>query len=168
MTAPVLSRRSLLLATGAAALTLPMRWANAATWKGYNDAIVIDGLGGPGSITMQPGEKLSEAHLKDVRDSGLTAVLITLGPVGTTPPDAAFKDLVRGLVDVDRDIERHPDTFCSHPNRGGYHSGQESRSAPASSAVCRMAWRSKPIWICSRICISSACASCNRPTIVAT
>ncbi|WP_129776411.1 dipeptidase [Peristeroidobacter soli] len=107
-----LSRRSLLLATGAAALTLPLRWANAAPWKGYNDAIVIDGLGGPGSLTMQPGEKLSEAHLKDVRDSGLTAVLITLGPVGTTPPDAAFKDLVRGLIDVDRDIERHPDTFA--------------------------------------------------------
>lgn len=111
MSAPLLSRRSVLLATGAAALTLPMCWANAAPWKGYNDAIVIDGLGGPGSITMQPGEKLSEQHLKDVRDSGLTAVLITLGPVGTTAPDAAFKDLVRGLIDVDRDIERHPDTF---------------------------------------------------------
>jgi membrane dipeptidase len=112
MTAPSLSRRSLLLATGAAALALPMRWANAATWKGYSDAIVIDGLGGPGSLTMQPGEKLGEAHLKDVRDSGLSAVLITLGPVGTTAPDAAFKDLVRGLIDVDRDVERHADTFA--------------------------------------------------------
>jgi len=107
-----LSRRTVLLATGAAALTLPMRWANAAAWKGYNDAIVIDGLGGPGSLTMQPGEQLGEAHLKDVRDSGLTAVLITLGPVGTTAPDTAYKELVRDLLDADRSIERHPDTFA--------------------------------------------------------
>lgn len=107
-----LSRRTVLLATGAAALTLPMRWANAAAWKGYNDAIVIDGLGGPGSPTMQPGEQLGGAHLKDVRDSGLTAVLITLGPVGTTAPDTAYKELVRDLLDADRSIERHPDTFA--------------------------------------------------------
>jgi len=107
-----LSRRTVLLAAGAAALTSPMRWATAATWKGYDDAVVIDGLGGPGSITMQPGEKLGEAHLEDVRNSGLSAVLITLGPVGTTAPDVAFKDLVRDLLDVERDIERHPDTFA--------------------------------------------------------
>lgn len=107
-----LSRRDVLLAAGAAALISPTRWANAAAWKGYDKAIVIDGLGGPGSITMQPGERLSEAHLKDVRDSGLTAVLVTLGPVGTTAPDVAFKELVRDLLLADRSVVDHPETFA--------------------------------------------------------
>lgn len=113
MTVLTLSRRTVLLGTGAAALTLPMSWAHAARWKDYRDAVVIDGLGGPGSLTSEPGQPLTDAHIKDVRDSGLSAVLITLGPVGTTPPDAAFKDLVRGMLDTDREIARHPDTFAS-------------------------------------------------------
>jgi hypothetical protein len=80
MTLPMLSRRSALL--GAAALALP-GWAHAARWNGYRDAIIIDGLGGPGSLTSEPGEPLTDAHLQDVRDSGLTAVLVTIGSVGT-------------------------------------------------------------------------------------
>lgn len=112
MTVPTLSRRTLLLGSGAAALTLPL-WAHAARWNGYRDAVVIDGLGGPGSLTAEPGQPLTDAHIKDVRDSGLAAVLITLGPVGTTPSDAAFKELVRGMLDTDREIARHPDAFAS-------------------------------------------------------
>ncbi|MBL8265554.1 dipeptidase [Steroidobacter sp.] len=111
MTAPMLSRRTVLLATGATALTLSTRWAHAAPWKGYGNAIVIDGLGGPGSLTAEPGAPLTEAHIKDVRDSGLTAVLVTIGPVGTTAPDEAFKDAVRSMLNMDREIARHPDTF---------------------------------------------------------
>lgn len=112
MTVPTLSRRTLLLGTGAAALTLPMSWAHAATWNGYRDAVVIDGLGGPGSLTSEPGQPLTDAELKDVRDSGLSAVLITVGAVGTTPPDGAFKGLVRDILYTERGIERHPDTFA--------------------------------------------------------
>lgn len=111
MTVPTLSRRTLLLGTGAAALTLPMSWAHAASWNGYRDAVVIDGLGGPGSLTSEPGQPLTDAELKDVRDSGLSAVLITVGAVGTTPPDGAFKGLVRDILYTERGIERHPDTF---------------------------------------------------------
>lgn len=113
MTAPILSRRTLLLATGATALTLPMSWAHAAGWNGYRNALVIDGLGGPGSITSEPGQPLTDAHVKDVRDSGLAAVLVTIGPVGTTAPDAAFVDATRSMLDFDREIKRHPDTFAS-------------------------------------------------------
>lgn len=112
MTVPTLSRRTLLLGTGAAALTLPMSWAHAASWNGYRDAVVIDGLGGPGSITSEPGQPLTATHIKDVRDSGLSAVLITIGAVGTTPSDGAFKETVRGMLDMDREIARHPDTFA--------------------------------------------------------
>jgi membrane dipeptidase len=113
MTVTTLSRRTLLLGTGAAALTLPLSWAQAASWKGYRDAIVIDGLGGPGSIDSEPNQPLTAKHLQDVRDSGLSAVLITIGAVGTMASDAAFKETVRGMLDMDREIARHPDTFAS-------------------------------------------------------
>lgn len=113
MTVPTLSRRTLLLGAGAAALTLPASWAYAARWNGYDDAVVIDGLSAPGSLTSDPNQPLTDAHVKDVRDSGLTAVLVTLGPVGTLPPDTAFRKLVRGMLDMDREIARHPDAFAS-------------------------------------------------------
>jgi membrane dipeptidase len=109
MPVPTLSRRSALL--GAAALTLPTSWAHAARWNGYRDAIVIDGLGGPGSITTAPGQPLSDAHVKDVRDSGLTAVLVTIGAVGTMSSESAFAEAVRSMLDFDREIARHPDTL---------------------------------------------------------
>jgi membrane dipeptidase len=112
MTLPTVSRRTVLLGAGAA-LTLPMGLAHAARWSGYRDAIVIDGLGGPGSITSEPDAPLSDAQLKDTRDSGLTAVLITVGPVGTTAPDAGFNLTVRTILDMEREIARHPDTFTS-------------------------------------------------------
>jgi membrane dipeptidase len=110
MSLPTLSRRSALL--GAAALTLPTSWAHAARWNAYRDTIVIDGLGGPGSITSEPGQPLTDAHLKDVRDSGLTAVLVTIGTVGTMPSESAFSEAVRSMLDFDREIARHPDTFA--------------------------------------------------------
>jgi membrane dipeptidase len=109
MSLPTLSRRSALL--GAAALTLPMSWAHAARWNGYRDAIVIDGLGGAGSLTSEPGQPLTDAHLEDVRDSGLTAVLVTIGEVGTMPSESAFTEAVRSMLELDREIARHPDTF---------------------------------------------------------
>jgi membrane dipeptidase len=108
-----ISRRSLLAggAAGAFACALPARWASAADWQGYREAIVIDGLGGPGSITTETGAPLSAAHLQDTRDSGLTAVLLTLSPVGTTAPDSAFTYAVRDLTHWEREIDNHPDTF---------------------------------------------------------
>jgi membrane dipeptidase len=43
----------------------------------------------------------------------LTAVLITIGPVGTTAPDAGFNLAVRTILDMEREIAKHPDTFTS-------------------------------------------------------
>jgi membrane dipeptidase len=109
-----ISRRTL-LASGAAsavAFGLPIRWAHAADWKAYRDSLVIDGLGGPGSPTSEPGAPLSDAHLQDTRDSGLTSVLITLSSVGTTAPDTAFTEAVRDIARWEREIDSHPDTFA--------------------------------------------------------
>ena len=107
-----ISRRDLVAAGvgGAAALGLP-RWVSASGWKRYADAIVIDGLGGPGSMSAEPDAPLTDAHVKDVRDSGLTCVHLTILPVGTTAPDAAFTQAARGIAYWEREIDAHPETF---------------------------------------------------------
>ena len=83
----------------------------AAGWRAYDDAIVIDGLGGPGSLTAEPDAPLTDAHVKDVRNSGLTCVHLTILPVGTTAPDAAFTQAVRGIAYWEREIDLHADAF---------------------------------------------------------
>jgi membrane dipeptidase len=95
----------------ALALSLPARAAFAAGWKGYDGAIVIDGLGGPGTLTAEPDAPLTDQHVKDARESGLTCVHITIGPVGTTAPDQAFTEAVRSILYWEREIEAHPDVF---------------------------------------------------------
>ncbi len=109
-----LSRRQLVAGVLAAAVasTLRLSLAAAAGWRGYDAAIVIDGLGGPGSLSADPDEPLSDAHVRDTRESGLTCVHVTVLPVGTTPPDAAFAQAVRGLSQIQREIDAHPDAFA--------------------------------------------------------
>jgi membrane dipeptidase len=108
-----ISRRCLLASgvSGVLALALPITRTRAAGWRAYDDAIVIDGLGGPGSLTAEADAPLTDAHVKDVRNSGLTCVHLTILPVGTTAPDAAFTQAVRGIAYWEREIDLHPDTF---------------------------------------------------------
>ena len=87
-----ISRRAVLTYGVAGVVALACRWRDAAaavTWKGYDAAIVIDGLGGPGSLGADPSAPFTAAQMKDVRDSGLTCAHTTVGVVGTTPSDAA-------------------------------------------------------------------------------
>jgi membrane dipeptidase len=109
----MISRRAVLVsaAASAAAVGLPIRWAHGADWHGYRGAIVIDGLGGPGSLTMESGRPLTDALVQDTRDSGLTCTHITVGPVGTNTADTAFTQTVRGITFWEREIEEHPDAF---------------------------------------------------------
>jgi membrane dipeptidase len=104
------SRRSFL--TNAAVCTLasavPIRLARAVDWTGYDDVIVIDGLGGPGNSANKPGVPLSEADVENVRRSGLTALNMTILPVGTTPADGAFVQAVREILYWESQIERAP------------------------------------------------------------
>jgi membrane dipeptidase len=110
------SRRDVIASAVATAIacSLKGRAALAAQieWGGYDTAIVIEGLGGPGSLGANPDAPLTSAHLKDVRDSGLSCVHVTVGPVGTTAPDTAFVEAVRAIADLEREIDMHPDTFA--------------------------------------------------------
>ena len=105
-----ISRRSFL--TNAVVCTLagfvPIKRAAAADWAGYDDAIVIDGLGGPGNSANKPGVPLSEADVENVRRSGLTALNMTILPVGTTPADGAFVQALREILYWESEIERVP------------------------------------------------------------
>jgi membrane dipeptidase len=95
----------------AVALSLPARRAAAADWFRYREAIVIDGLGGPGGLGTEPDAGLTEQELKDTRESGVTCAHITVGSVGTTAPDTAFMSTVRGIAFWEREIERNSDTL---------------------------------------------------------
>ena len=91
-----ISRRVVLAGSvsGAIALGLPGRWAYAAARRGrYREAIVIDGLGGPGSLSAKADVPLADVHVKDTRDSGLTCVHVTIDPVGTTRSEEHTSEL---------------------------------------------------------------------------
>jgi membrane dipeptidase len=49
--------------------------------------------------------------MKDVRDSGVTCAHTTIGVVGTTPPDAAYVEVVRNILWYEREIENNPQTL---------------------------------------------------------
>jgi hypothetical protein len=76
-----ISRRTMLVqgVATAVALSLPERHAAATDWFRYREAIVIDGLGGPGGLSTEPDAVLSEQELKDTHDSGVTCAHITVG-----------------------------------------------------------------------------------------
>lgn len=109
-----ISRRHLLMSSvaTAVALSLPSRRATAADWFKYREAIVIDGLGGPGGLNnSDPAGRLLEQELKDTHESGVTCAHLTVGAVGTTAPDTAFMETVRGIAYWEREIEDHPDVL---------------------------------------------------------
>jgi membrane dipeptidase len=110
-----ISRRTVLVQSvaSAIALGLPAQRTLAADWFRYREAIVIDGLGGPGGgIDDDPDAGLSEQELKDTHESGVTCAHITVGAVGTTAPDTAFVETVRGIAYWEREIDRHPEVLA--------------------------------------------------------
>lgn len=108
-----ISRRTMLVQSvaTAVALSLPAHRAAAADWFRYREAIVIDGLGGPGGLGNEPDAGLTEQEIKDTRESGVTCAHITVGSVGTTAPDTAFMNTVLGIAFWEREIDRNPDAL---------------------------------------------------------
>jgi membrane dipeptidase len=104
-----LSRRTFVAGGTLAAVSIALRIpAQAAAGEVFQRSIVIDGLGGPGNSIAEDGVPLAEVYLEDIRNSGLTAVHVTILPVGSTPPDAAFAEAVLGIGRYEREIERNP------------------------------------------------------------
>ena len=109
-----LTRRELLAALGAGAslaFRSPALLASGSAESLYRRSIVIDGLGGPGGLSNEAGASLNPAELADVRKSGLTAIHMTIGRVGTMPPLEMFESVVSDLARWEAEIDANPDTF---------------------------------------------------------
>jgi membrane dipeptidase len=108
-----LTRRSFVAGGAAAAVAFALRErASASASDVYGRAIVIDGLGGFGNSKGAPGTPLTDAFVRDIRDSGLSCVHTTILPVGTTPPDTGFTQAVIGIGQYEREIDAHPDVLA--------------------------------------------------------
>jgi membrane dipeptidase len=81
-------------------------------WAPYERAISIDGLGGLGRMGGSGGPPFTEAELGDARESGLTAVRLSLAPQGAFWfDDAAFRRTLDAIADWDQQIIARPDVF---------------------------------------------------------
>jgi membrane dipeptidase len=78
----------------------------ASHWAGYDKAILIDALGGPGG----GGDgRLSAAEIADIRASGLTAVNLTVGALGSGAE--VFEETFKTIGAWEREIDAHPDVL---------------------------------------------------------
>jgi len=108
------TRRMLLassgLALGLAVMPRSSRAANG-TWDRYSRAVVIDGLGGPGGQATEDGAELTTSEASDIKASGMTCLHLTVGEVGTMPPDEAYQKSVASIVRWEKEVDRYPTTL---------------------------------------------------------
>lgn len=107
------TRRAFLAATALACAGLASRprLVLAGSWAGYDGAVVIDGLGGPGAMGVGWDHPLTPAQLQDTRNSGATCTHITVGSVGTKPPLRAYEDIMGAIAFWDSQIDAYPDVL---------------------------------------------------------
>jgi membrane dipeptidase len=103
---------SMTAATGAMALAPHQLFAAGSAAALYSQSIVIDGLGFPGGRQNDQQAALLPLEVEDVRASGLTAVHVTVGAVGTMPTLDAFEKIVRDITRWEGEIERRPTVFA--------------------------------------------------------
>jgi membrane dipeptidase len=118
-------RRFIFLSTLAAAHTAVPRVVTAATapprWEGYDKAMLIDALGGPGG-----GDRsLTAAQIADVRSSGLTAVNLTVGALGSG--EDVFEATFKTIGGWEREIDAHPDVLMRIKSAADLERAKESR-----------------------------------------
>ncbi len=77
----------------------------------YNSAIVIDGCGGPGGFSVDPEAPLTGRMIDNVRQSGITCVNLTVGPVGNRPESQALEGIFHDLAYWENEIDHHPNVF---------------------------------------------------------
>lgn len=79
-------------------------------WAPYAKTLAIDALGGV--FPSNADGSFSERDLADVRESGLSGVVLTLAPSGPSRfDDAALKRTLDQLDDWDGKLRAHPETF---------------------------------------------------------
>jgi membrane dipeptidase len=104
------TRRSLL--TSAAALgAAPAARLLARGHPNGAAGVLIDGCGAPGDPAAEDGGELSPRTVADARASGITAINVTVGPVGPRPSLAAFEGIFRDIARWEEEIARHSETF---------------------------------------------------------
>lgn len=113
MSAVVGRRRFLALsgvALGAAALPRFAGGGETPHWEGYDKALVVEGLGGPGGSdeTSEDG-LLTATDLADAKVSGITAANVTVSSVGRVA--GAFEETVGRIATWERNLDRHPDAL---------------------------------------------------------
>ena len=111
---PVSRRKFLHLATAAGLTALSSKglFASDPATALYSRSLVIDGLGFPGSMDTEEGASLTTAELGHVSESGLSAVHLTVGPVGTLSALQSFEKIVRDVARWEREIDDHPEVFA--------------------------------------------------------
>lgn len=77
----------------------------------YDNAIVIDGLGGPGGHSRDRSVLLDAMDLDYIRQSGMTASHLTVGEVGTMPSLEAFEKIVMDITGWDKVMAKNPDVM---------------------------------------------------------
>jgi membrane dipeptidase len=110
----MLNRRTFLGVATAAAWLAPRAYAATESGSGYtaaryNRAIVIDACGGVGEYdpSLPDGAPLTARGLADIRQSGVTAVNITVNSVGNGPNK--FMETVNQISQYEYEFNAHPD-----------------------------------------------------------
>jgi len=108
---PPFTRRRFLqwTALSGATLAAPSLFAARSAEALYASSIAIDGLGFPGGTSPEDEAPLGEKDLADIAASGLSAVHLTVGEVGTMAPLAAFETIARSIARWEGEIARHPE-----------------------------------------------------------
>jgi membrane dipeptidase len=115
MSASLVTRRRFVTSLTATALAASLSKAHARgargddlKWRGYSRATVIDSLGSPGNANT-PDAPLSASDLADIRASGLTAINLTVGSVGSYAHD--YDNAISQIAYMDGQIAAHGDVL---------------------------------------------------------
>src|SRR5262249_32593829 len=73
--------------------------------------IVVDGCGSPAGFSADPQAPLTASMIDEIRNSGVTCVNLTVGPVGNRAELEAFEGIFQDLAYWENELDRHPDVL---------------------------------------------------------
>lgn len=110
---PLTRRRLISLATASSlAGLLPAGLSAASAGTLYAGTIAIDGCGGLGSADFDDDAGLSATEAADAKNSGLAAISMTIGAIGTMQPIEAFERIIRDIARWEGEIDAHRDALA--------------------------------------------------------